>query len=643
MGRVAGRQFVDALLDREPNGLGSGFREALYRQTGGHALFTVEMLQGMQERGDLVRDEEGRWVEGGALNWEILPARVEGAIGERIGRLPPILREMLKVASVEGEVFTAEVVARVQMMDDRLMVRFLSGELDRQYGLIQNQSSQRLGPSGQQISHYRFRHILFQKYLYNNLDEAECTYLHEAVGQVLENLYGPQATELAIQLARHFEAAGWPARAIGYLHQAGDRAVRLSANEEALVHFARGLTLLATLPVTPERDRQELTLQIALFAPLAAVKGYGTPEVGRAYTRALELCRQLGDAHLTFQVLYGLWGHNLVRAEYRLARELAQQCLALAEGTQETALLLEANRMMGETAIHRGELPEAREYFERSRALYNPRQHRAHAALYGQDPGVALLSHGSWAMWHLGYVDQAQAWSREALALAQDGSHPFSLVFALEYASMLHQRRGEIQASLERAEEAIAVSTTQGFVEWLAIADGSRAWARVEKGEVDLGIAQLRQALAAYRATGSEMFGLYFLTLLARAYIKAGQGTAALAALDEALAVVERTEGRLWEAELYRLRGELLFASGRLADEGPAEAHFHKALAIAHQAQARSLELRAATGLARLWQRQGKLPEARQLLGSIYGWFTEGFDTADLQDAASLLRRLEVG
>ena len=254
MGHAAGRHFVDALLDSQPNQLGLEFRTALHRHTRGHALFTVEMLRGMQERGDLVRDEQGRWIEGEALNREILPARVEGVIGERIGRLPPHLREVLKVASVEGEVFTAEVVARVQMMDERLMIRLLSGELDGQYRLIQNQSSQRLDPGGQQISIYRFRHILFQKYLYNHLDEAECTYLHEAVGQVLEHLYGQQTSELAVQFARHFEAAGWPAKAIAYLHQAGEKAVRLSANDEALVHFTRGLKLLATLPPTPERE-----------------------------------------------------------------------------------------------------------------------------------------------------------------------------------------------------------------------------------------------------------------------------------------------------------------------------------------------------------------------------------------------------
>jgi predicted ATPase len=506
--------------------------------------------------------------------------------------------------------------------------------------LIQNQSSRRLSPGGQQLSQYRFRHILFQKYLYNSLDDAECTYLHEAVGQVLERLYDDQTEDIAVQLARHFEAAGWSARAVEYLQQAGDRAVHLSANEEALAHFSRALALLEALPATPERNRRELSLQIAHFAPLAAFRGYAAPELGQAYARARELCRLVDDAPRLFVVTYGLWGHNLVRMNLDLAREFSQQCLALAQASQDPAHLLEANRMMGETAIHRGELVPARRYFERSRALYDPERHHAHAWVYGQDPGVALLSHGSWTLWHLGYADQALAWSREARGLAQAGSHPFSTAFAEEYASILYQLRGENQASLACAETVITLGREQRFAEWLRLAESSRAWILVETGDVNDGIAQLRQGLGAHRATGSEMFASYYLTLLARAYMCAGQADAARAVLDEALAVVERTEGRLWEAEIYRLRGELLLSRDGGAGETEAEAWYLKGLAIARLRQARSLELRAVMSLCRLWQRPGKIAEARQLLTETYNWFTEGFDTADLREARALLEAL---
>ncbi len=592
LGQTADRHFVDAFLDAQPNVLGPGFREALFRHTAGHALFTVEMFRGMQERGDIVKDERGRWVEARELNWEILPARVEGVIAERIGRLTPVLRELLKVASVEGEIFTAEVVARVQGSEERAVVRLLSEELDRGHRLVRNESSRRLSPDDQQISQYRFRHILFQKYLYHDLDDAECTYLHEAVGQVLEGLYGGDTEAVSVQLARHFEAAGWPAKAVQYLKQAGERAVRLSANEEALVHFTKALQLLAGLPPSTESLRQELDLQIALFAPLVAVKGYGTPEVGQAYTRARELCMQIEDPALLFQVLYGLWGYNLVRMNLDTSLELARNCLALAEASQNRALLLEGNRIMGETAYHRGDVVQAREYFERSRTLYDFRQHRSHAALYGQDPGVALLSHGSFTLWHLGYADQAMAWSLEAIALAEAGQHPFSQVFSLDYAGILHELRGEPVLAGERIAAAMTISEEQKFAFWLGRLRTLHGWLSAQQAHLAEGIAEMRENLAAYRATGSELFAAYYLICLAKAYARSGDLGAARAALDEGLAEVERSAGRLWEAELYRLKGELLLVGAGLEEKAAAEACFMKALTVAREQQARSLELR---------------------------------------------------
>jgi predicted ATPase/DNA-binding SARP family transcriptional activator len=643
LGRAEGRLFVDAVLDSEPNRFGPEFRDALHGHTGGHALFTIEILRGMRERGDVIKNEEGFWVAGPALNWEILPARIEGVIGERIGRLPPMLREVLKAASVQGEVFTAEVVGGVLGIDERLMVRFLSRELGGRHRLIQNQSSRRLSPGGQSLSNYRFRHILFQKYLYNSLDEAERTYLHEAVGKELERLYDTQVEETSAQLAWHFEMAGWPARAVDYLHQAGNRAVRLSANEEALVHFSRGLKLLETLPASPELSRQELNLQIALFAPLAAARGYASPDLGKAYQRAYDLCRQVDDGPLLFQVLYGLWGHNLVRMKLNTARNLAQQCLAMAQNSQNHAHLLEANRIMGETAFHRGEVADAYAYLEKSRVLYDAGRHRAHAALYGQDPGVATLSHGCWALWHLGYPDQALGWSLKAQSLAREVAHPFSLAFAVEYASILHQARGEGHASREHAEAVMALAAEQKFAEWLPLATASRGWTLAERGEVEEGINQMRQGLATYRATGSLMFVSYFLILLARAHLQAGRTTEAGSALEEALATMELTEGRLWEAEIYRLQGAVALKIGGPDAAAAAEGLLLQALATARQRQARSLELRAATDLARVWHQHGKLAQATRLLEDVYGWFTEGFATADLQDAAAVLQRLRAG
>ncbi len=407
----------------------------------------------------------------------------------------------------------------------------------------------------------------------------------------------------------------------------------------------RGLTLLKTLPETLERNRQELALQIASFAPLMAVKGYGAPDLGQAYDRARVLCEKVMEPTQLFVVLYGLWGYSLVRMDLRMTGELAQQCLTLAESSQNRALLLEGHRMVGETAFYRGDFIPARQHLEQSYNLYDPQLHHAHASVYGQDPKVALLSNGSWNLWCLGYPDQALKWSQEALALAQEWPHPFSQAFALDYACVLHQFRGEGQAVQQQVEAAATLSAKQGFALWLAMANILQGWMLVEQGEIEKGLAQMRQGLVTQETTGVKLQAPYFLTLIAKAYEQIGQVRVALDLLAEAIASVEKTVGHYWEAELYRLKGELLLkdreAGGRRKDE--AEKCFWRAMEVARRQGAKSLELRAVMSLSRLWQAQGsqgKREEARQMLAEIYGWFTEGFDTADLQEARVLLETL---
>lgn len=284
---IEGRHFVEAYLDTQPNRLDAEFREALFRRTGGHALFTVELLREMQERGDLCKDAESQWIEGPTVDWNKLPTKVEGVIEKRIQRLEKEFQTILSIASIEGETFTAEVVARVQQLDERGLVQQLSRELDRRHRLVTAQILTWLGQ--QRLSVYRFRHQLFQHYLYYNLAEMERTYLHEAVGTVLEAIYGEQTEQVAVQLARHFEQAGLRSKAVNYLLQAGKRAGRLSANQEAITHLTKGVELLETLPDTPERAEKELELQIALGNALIAAKGYASAEVEQTYSRAREL------------------------------------------------------------------------------------------------------------------------------------------------------------------------------------------------------------------------------------------------------------------------------------------------------------------------------------------------------------------
>jgi predicted ATPase/DNA-binding SARP family transcriptional activator len=648
LGRAGSREFVEAFLDTEPNRLGAGFREKLYRQTGGHPLFTVELLRAMQERGDVVQDEAGRWVEEPALDWEALPARVEAAIGERIARVPGELRQALAVASVEGEDFTAEAVARVRGTDEREMVERLSGELERHHRLVRAQGIQRLG--SQRLCRYRFRHYLFQRYLYNRLDKAERAYLHEAVGTALEALYGKgteQMGAIAAQLARHFQEAGIAGKAVDYLLQAGERAVRLFANEEAIAHLTQGLELFKSLPETPQHARQELALQMGLSTALGMVRGHAAPEVGNAYARTRELCRQLGDTPRLFPAVWGLCRFHLVRAELQTARDLAEQLLGLAQRTRDSALLLTAHQALGTVSSYLGELVLAREHLEQGIVLHDPQQHHSYALLYGQDPGVTCAAHLAHALWYLGYPDQALKSMQDALNLAQELAHPLSLVFAFDYAAALHGNRREGQAAQEYAEAVVALSIEQGFSQWLALGTRVRGWALVEQGAVVEGIAQMRQGLDAYRATGGRIGLPGLLAQLAQAYRKAGQAEKGLAVLAEALAAVEDTGERLYEAELHRLRGELLLVRSEVKAKAEVEACyrdveacFQRAIEVARRQSAKSFELRAVTSLSRLRRDQDRNEDARQMLAHITGWFTEGSDTLDLIEAQALLKEL---
>ncbi|HEY66524.1 MAG TPA: AAA family ATPase [Caldilineae bacterium] len=642
LNQADGRQFVEAFLDTEPNRLGTGFRETLHEHTAGNPLFTIELLQGLQDRGDLVQDEAGCWVQAPTLDWDELPARVEAVIAERIGRLPADWRQMLAIASVEGETFTAEVVARVQGVDEGEVIRRLSGPLSKQLHLVTAHRVRRI--ADRRLSCYRFRHILFQHYLYRGLDEVERARLHEAVGTELEALYGQQAAEVSGQLARHFEAAGMLSKAVDYLLQAGNRAVRLSAYEEAIALFTRGLALLQSLPDTPARGEQELALQLALGGPLLAARGWGASERAHICDRAFELCQQIGTADQLVQALFLLADLSRAQGEHRKSVELGEQMFSLVQRAQDPGQIALAHWTLGETHFFRGELIAAREHLEQAIALHDRQGHRSLAALTGPDMSGACLSWLSWTLWALGYPDQALERSREAMTLARELDHPFTLGFALAFADCgLRLLRREASAAQESVELLWQLTGGEEITAMQAWAMVFRGWGHAAQGwihpegsrMVEEGIALMSQGMAAWEAMGAVSGCSFQVIPLAEAYGRAGQPDQGLRVLNEALALIERTEERLCKAELRRLQGDLLLKAG--ADEAQAEGCYRQAIAVAHQQQARSWELRAAMSLSRLWQRQGKRVEARQVLADVYGWFTEGFDTPDLQEARALL------
>src|SRR5262245_22626769 len=377
-------------------------------------------------------------------------------------------------------------------------------------------------------------------------------------------------------------------------------------------------------------------------AALQIAKGPAAPEVGHAYTRAYALCQQVGESPELVPVLFGLWRFYAMRAEYQTAREFGETLLHQAQRAHDPALAVVAHYALGYTWCLLGMLPAARTHLEAGIAHYTSDQRRAPVFRVGQDPGVACRAYVALTLWLLGYPEQALARVHEALTVAHELAQAFSRAFARCWAATVSQLCRDVPAVHEHAEAAVTRATEQGFPMWINHGTPVRGWALALQGQGEEGMAQVRQGIAAWRATGAVQHVPYFSTLLADVCGHRGHTAEGLQVLADASTLIEQHEERWWEAEVCRLRGVLLLRQAAPQPE-EAEAYFQRALEVARRQQAKSLELRAAMSLARLWQQQGKCDEARVLLAPVYGWFTEGFDTADLQEARELVEALEAG
>jgi predicted ATPase len=402
------------------------------------------------------------------------------------------------------------------------------------------------------------------------------------------------------------------------------------------------LELLKTLPDTPERCQQELLLQLTLGRALMATRGWAAEDVEKTYTQARELCQQVGEPAQLFQVLWGLRTLYTARGEIQRTHALVEEMLALAQRQHDAALLLEAHFALGYYLYWQGELGTARMHLEQSLACDNPRQHHTLAFVHSvSDPGVRCLTVSAIVLVLLGYPDQALQRNNDALALARKLAHPFSLAYALNAATWLHQLRREPALAQERAEALLALCHEQGFALYQTVGSLLRGWALAEQGQAVEGVAQMHEGLTTRRTIGAKGTDTCYLAMLAEGYGRSEQPEEGLKILAEALAAVDQSGVRFYEAELYRLQGELLLMQAGTGHEvQEAEACFRQALAVTRRQQAKWLELRAAISLSRLWQHQGKRAEARQLLAEIYGWFTEGFETPDLRETQALLAEL---
>jgi predicted ATPase len=572
---------------------------------------------------------DGHYELVGSLSTFTIPATLQDSLMARLDRLVTA-KGVAQMGATIGRQFAYDLLQAVSQVDEatlqRELGRLVEAELVYQRGLPPQ-------------AHYFFKHALIQDAAYQSLLKSTRQHYHQRIAHILEAQFPETVDQQPELLAHHYTEAGLMEQAVSYWQKAGQSAVQRSAHVEAIRHLRQGLELLQTLTETPERTQREVDMHIALGASLNATQGPAAPEVEQTYTRAQQLCQSLGDPQQLFPILRGHWYYYQGRAEMQTAHALGEQLLSLAQQTQDPVMLLAAHVSLGRTLFLLGATAAAHAHFAQGMALYDPQQHRAAVFLYGEDEGVICHSSAAWTLWILGYPDQGLAQSQEAVSLAQQVAHPFSLGAALNWMTIIYQFRREVRCTQKCAEAAMSLAIEQGFPLWRArgaILDG---WALAHQGQTQEGIEQLHQGLRAFRATGAELWRPYWLMLLAEAHGTQGELEKGLAVLTEALTLVDTTGERWYEPELYRLQGALLLQQ-HADNQAEAETCFVQALTTAQSQQAKSWELRAATSLARLWHQQRKRQEAHDLLAPIYGWFTEGFDTADLKDAKALLDEL---
>jgi class 3 adenylate cyclase/predicted ATPase len=585
-------------------------------RTGGVPLFVEELTRAVLESG------------GAGLTGRKIPATLHDSLMARLDRLGPA-KEVIQVGAVIGSEFSYELLHTVHPVAEQDLQRALRSLTDAELLYVRG-----IAPDAS----YQFKHALIREAAYEALLKSRRKELHRRVALTIDEQFPALKEAHPELLARHWTEAGEAEPAITEWTTAGKAAEARNAFKEALESYQQALELLRTLPDTPGRIHQELTLQTALGLALVMTKGLGAPEVREAYDYARKLCERVGDTPQIFPVLYGLCNFYVQREEMRTAQELAEQTLNLAEKQNDPPRRIAAHRTLVSTSFWRGAFVEAHQHCERAVALYKSESYESLAPVYGLDPVVAALSIGAWALWYLGYPDQALKRGEDTLALARQIGHRYSLAGALDTVSWTYTYCREGKKSIELADAGIALSIAQEFPHWRAMGVWMRGLARTMMGEPG-GVAELREGLDAYRATGAILdLRACGLADLARGLGCQGQFAKGLRMLDEALTCARETGLRHYEAEIHRFTGDLLLAGAN--ETAQAEQCFQIAVAVARNQSAKSLELRATMSLARLLASQGRHDEARTALAEIYGWFTEGFDTPDLKDAKALLEEL---
>ncbi len=622
---------VEAMITRLASGkaLPAEVVRHVVDKSDGVPLYAEEITKAILGSG-LLQEETNRYDLTGPLSSVAIPATLQESLAARLDRLPK-LREVAQLGAVLGREFDYDMLRAIAPMDEARL----------QDGLSQLVEAELLYQRGRPPrAKYIFKHALIQDTAYESILKRTREQCHRQVADILETRFPDAVKNQPELLAHHHTEANSPQAAVEYWLIAGQQAVNRFADREAVGHLEKGLGVLLTLPDTPERARLELTLQTSLGPALMATKGYAAPAVGKAYLRARELCQELKDITHLFPVLWGLWMYHMVRAEHEAASDLTKQILSVAQTTGDPDLALEADFAAGLSTFYCGDLLSAREHLEKAINAYDPEQHKGLGSTYGGlDPCVCCLEYLAWTLWLLGYPDQALKRADEAQPLSKEVANLYTQARSLYWDSLVRQFTGQWEVLRERIQVAIKMATEHGFALVLGVGPIMRGWALVNEGHAEEGIKDISQGLERYRTTGAGFQLPHLLTSLIEAHKKLEQPDEGLTVLAEAQSLVEKTGEHYYEAELQRLNGELLLLQSP-GDPAEAEACFQNALEIARRQHAKSLELRTAMSLARLWQRQGKVGDARQLLSDVLAWFTEGFETADLKDAQALLNEL---
>ena len=602
-------------------------QQAILAKADGVPLYIEALTENVLGSGLLTEDHQALTLKG-PLKGLPIPDSLQALLMERVDRLGPA-KEIVQTGAAIGRDFTYELVrATVDATDSQLrqaLDLFVASGLMFQEGEIPNAT-------------YHFKHALVQEAAYSTLPKKPRRLLHARIAKALESRFAERVKLEPELLAYHYEEAGLAGPAVEYWFRAARRDAERSANSEALNHFHRALELLKDLPQGPERDALELELLIARGAPLLTVKGYASHEIEKNFLRAKELSQKHSDSEHHCLAIWGLWVFHLVGGHADTARGLAENLLALAGRLQNQDLLIRAHESVGSSYFFLGRFDEAKAHQLAAKTLFDPNQNRSHTLPYTQDPGITARIILAWVFWILGEVDQVEPLALEALAMARELEHPFTLVFALTSLSWIYSTTRDAQRTLQLTDEAVAVSTKHSFELGLSWATVLQGWALAEQGREE-GLRKLTQGLSAVAATGASLNNTFILALLAEIYLRHNRIDEGLGAIEDAQKLATTWGELFWQAELFRLKGELLL---RQSDQSvhTAEQCLCEALKVAQHQNARMLELRAATSLARLWKTLNKVDEATRILHSVCAKFHEGVENRELIEARTVLDQL---